>query len=145
MGRKRPGRIKDLLSIQERVNRLFEDVLERPDQFSTAHTVWSPLVDICEAEHEFMVMAELPEVYQEDIEIKIEENVLIISGVRKHLHDTGRDTYHVVERKYGYFHRSFLLPTSVDKNSIKANLRDGVLTILLPKRTTSEPVQVIIE
>jgi len=145
MGRKRPGRIKDLLSIQERVNRLFEDVLERPDQFSTAHTVWSPLVDICEAEHEFMVMAELPEVYQEDIEIKIEENVLIISGVRKHLHDTARDTYHVVERKYGYFHRSFLLPTSVDKNSIKANLRDGVLTILLPKRTTSEPVQVIIE
>lgn len=145
MGRKRPERIKDLLSIQDRVNRLFEDVLDRRDQMVPTHSVWSPLVDICEAEHEFMVMAELPEVHQEDIEIKIEENVLIISGARKHAHDAARDTYYVVERKYGYFHRSFLLPTSVDKNGIKANLRDGVLIIVLPKRSSSEPVQVAIE
>lgn len=137
--------MKDLISIQERVNKLFEDVVGQADVSVPAHNVWSPLVDICEGDHEFIVMAELPEVHQEDIDIKIEENVLLLTGERKHLHDTTRDTYHRVERKYGYFHRSFLLPVSVDQEKIKASLRDGILKIILPKRTDSEAVKVIVE
>lgn len=137
--------MKDLISIQERVNRLFDDVMQKGDISFPPHKVWSPLVDICESEHEFIVMAELPEVYQDDIDIKIEENVLLLSGERKHLHDTARDTYHRVERKYGYFHRSFLLPSTVDQEKIKANLRDGILRIILPKKSDTDPVKVVID
>jgi HSP20 family protein len=134
--------MKDLISIQERVNRLFDDVMEKEGSEVTFKKTWSPLVDICEAGDEFIVKAELPEVRQEDIEIKVEDNVLIIKGERKFQRDNLRDSFHRVERKYGFFKRSFLLPSSVDQESIKANLKDGVLRVVLPKKGESDPVNI---
>ncbi|MGE5893654.1 MAG: Hsp20/alpha crystallin family protein [bacterium] len=134
--------MKDLFSIQERVNRLFEDVLGKESGETAFHKSWSPLVDIYETEHEFVVIAELPEVLQEDIDIRVESNVLLIQGERKFNRDKAKDSFHRVERKYGFFRRSFLLPSSVDQGSIQANLKDGILRIVLPKRAEAEPLRV---
>ena len=125
---------RDLLSIQERVNRLFEDALggENTSDLTLAGT-WSPAVDIYETETEFLVKAELPEVKESEIDIRVKGNTLSIEGERKPHRPMG-EGYHRVERVYGRFQRSFLLPGSVDQERIAATLRDGILKIVLPKR-----------
>jgi HSP20 family protein len=124
---------KDLLSIQERVNRLFEDATGSGGQDPLAGGTWSPVVDICETETEYLVRAEVPEVKRSDIDIRVRGNTLTIEGERK-LRRTGMEGYHRLERVYGRFQRSFLLPGSVDQDSITALLKDGILKIVLPKK-----------
>ncbi len=132
--------IKDLISIQERVNRLFEDVLVDMEETGEGRSVsWSPRVDIYETEDEFVVNAELPGVKEKNLDIKVEGNALVIKGYRPHLHDLSseetRGKYHMVECTYGAFKRSFLLPESVDSGRITAMLKDGILRIVLPKKS----------
>ncbi|GMT47172.1 MAG: hypothetical protein IEMM0007_0738 [bacterium] len=131
--------IKDLISIQERVNKLFEDVLVDMEATGEGRSVsWSPRVDIYETEDEFVVNAELPGVKEKDMDIKVEGNALVIKGYRPHLHDLSSEEtdgkYHMVECTYGTFKRSFLLPESVDAGKITAMLKDGILRIVLPKK-----------
>ncbi len=124
---------KDLLSIQERVNRLFEDAAGPGVQDLTSGGAWSPSVDICETETEFLVMAEVPGVKRSDMDIRVRGNALTIEGERR-LHRAVMEGYHRLERVCGKFHRSFLLPGSVDQDSITASLKDGILKIVLPKK-----------
>jgi HSP20 family protein len=130
--------LRDLLSVQERINRLFEDALgDRAGEAELMQAgVWSPAVDIGETEREFLVMAELPDVKQSDVAIRMKGNILIIEGERRPQH-TPMEGYYRMERVYGRFQRSFLLPVLVDQNGITATLRDGVLKIVLPKKTES--------
>jgi HSP20 family protein len=126
---------RDLFSIQERVNRLFDDALgtgEKGGDVSQAGT-WSPAVDIYETETEFLVKAEIPEVKQSEIDIRVKGNTLSIEGERRP-HRSMREGYHRVERVYGRFQRSFLLPGSVDQEKITATLKDGILKIVVPKK-----------
>jgi len=123
---------KDLLSIQERVNRLFENAVGSGEETTSGGT-WSPAMDVCETETEYLVRAELPEVERSDIDIRIRGNTLTIEGERK-LHRTVMEGYHRLERIYGRFRRSFLLPGSLDQDSITASLKDGILKIVLPKK-----------
>jgi len=132
--------IKDLISIQERVNRLFEDVLVDMEATGEGRSVsWSPRVDIYETEDEFVVNAELPGVIEKNLDIKVEGNALVIKGYRPHLHDLSSEEsegkYHMVECTYGAFKRSFLLPESVDAGKITAMLKDGILRIVLPRKS----------
>ncbi len=124
---------KDLLSIQERVNRLFENAAGSGAQDPTSGGAWSPTVDICETETEFLVLAEVPEVKRSDIDIRVRGHALTIEGERK-LRRSLMEGYHRLERVYGKFHRSFLLPGSVDQDRITASLKDGILRIVLPKK-----------
>jgi HSP20 family protein len=127
--------LKDLLSIRERMNRLFEDTLgsgEGSSEIVSAGT-WSPVVDIYETGTEFIVKAEVPEVQQSDIDIRVKDTMITIEGERN-VHRSMMEGYHRIERAYGKFQRSFLLPGLVDKEGIKATLRDGVLKIVLPKK-----------
>jgi len=126
---------KDLLSVQERVNRLFEDALGVGGNMGDAALAgtWSPAVDICETQTEFLVKAEIPEVKESEIDIRVKGNTLSIEGERKPHRSMG-EGYHRVERVYGRFQRTFLLPRSVDQEKIAATLRDGILRIVLPKR-----------
>lgn len=144
MGTNKFDHMKDLISIQERVKKLFEDVMEKGDD-GVFHKSWSPLVDIYETEDEFVVKAEMPEVRREDVEIEIENNVLIIKGERKFQKEGNKDNFHRIERKYGLFKRSFLLPSSVDRDNIKAGLKDGVLEIILYKKPETSPHRIKIE
>jgi HSP20 family protein len=134
--------IRDLMSIQERVNKLFEDIMEKEEGDPALCRTWSPSVDIYEADDEFVVIAELPEVKQEDLDIKVEDNVLIIKGERKFQKDLNKNNFHRVERKYGFFKRSFRLPVSIDQDRMQADLKDGVLKIVLGRKAECRPMDI---
>ncbi|MBA4348490.1 MAG: heat-shock protein Hsp20 [Thermodesulfovibrio sp.] len=127
--------LKDIFSLRERINKIFEDTQTRTGEGKSAG--WIPVVDIYETPAEFVVKAELPEVKNPDINIKVEGNILRISGERT-LQREGRN-YHQVERPYGVFSRTFILPVTVDHENIKANLEDGILEIILPKKEEEMP------
>jgi HSP20 family protein len=109
---------------------------------NSALTTWTPAVDIYETENDLVLKADLPEVAEKDIDIRVENNMLTIRGERKFEESVKEDNYLRVERAYGSFSRSFSLPNTVDTESIKANYKNGVLTVELPKRAESKPKQV---
>jgi HSP20 family protein len=127
--------LKDIFLLRERVNRFFEDV--SPSSGVAEPSVWTPLVDIYETPEAFIVKAELPGVGEADIEVRIEDQAFSFSGERKPLRE-GR-SYHQIERCCGAFSRSFVLPVRVDKNDIKATLKDGILNIVLSKSAEAVP------
>jgi HSP20 family protein len=130
-----------LTGLQEQVNRLFESAFpRRTDNF--ALTTWAPSVDIYETENELVVKADLPEVSEKDLDIRVENNTLTIRGERKFEEKTEKDNYLRVERTYGAFSRSFSLPNTINSEAIKAEYKNGVLTVTLPKRAESKPKQV---
>ncbi len=136
------GSLMDLISIHDRMSRLFDDTLvtENSGVITTGGT-WSPVVDIYEIETEFVVKAEVPEVKQSDIDIRVIDNTLTIKGERKPLR-TVMEGYYRIERAYGKFQRSFLLPGSVDQDNIKATLMYGILNSVLSKKGKVVPRQV---
>lgn len=127
--------LRDIFALQARVNRLFEDVSAPPGERYA--DVWTPAVDIYETAGEFVVKAELPDLREEDIAITVEDNLLRISGERPSAREGKR--YHQMERYCGAFSRSFMLPAIVDRENIKATLKDGILNIVLPKKSSAAP------
>ena len=103
-----------------------------------ATTAWSPSVDIHETDNETVLNAELPGMELKDIDLKLENNVLCIRG-----HRLGRETKeendHRVERAYDTFTRSFEIPTSVDNAHVRADYKDGILRVVLPKEEKTKP------
>jgi HSP20 family protein len=89
-----------------------------------------------------VIKFELPEVKKEDVEVKIEQNVLTLRGERKFEEKTDRENYHRVERRYGEFMRSFNVPLYVDAAKINAEFKDGALTVTLPKSEEARPKQI---
>src|SRR5437879_9042875 len=128
-------------SLQDQVNRLFSDVLERGSEESSL-TAWSPSVDIYETEHELVVKADLPEVDPKDLDIRVENNILTIRGERKFEKKVSEENYLRVERAYGSFARSFTLANTVDSEAIKADYQNGVLTLSIPKKEEAKPKQI---
>lgn len=103
---------------------------------------WAPTCDIYETDNEIVVKAELPEVKKEDIQVKLENNLLSIRGERKMEEEAKKENYHRIERSYGEFVRSFTLPSFADPNKINAEYRDGVLRVTIGKREEAKPKQV---
>ena len=128
-------------SLQDQVNRLFSDVLERKSEESSL-TAWAPSVDIYETEHELVVKADLPEVDPKDLDIRVENNILTIRGERKFEKNVNEENYLRVERAYGSFARSFTLANTVNSEAIKADYQNGVLTLCIPKREEAKPKQI---
>ena len=130
-----------LSGLQEQVNRLFESSFPgRSD--TSALTTWAPAVDIYETENELVVKADLPDVSEKDLDVRIENNTLTIRGERKFEKKVEEEHYLRVERIYGSFSRSFSLPNTVNSEAIKAEYKNGVLTVELPKRAESKPKQI---
>ncbi len=139
---------QDLLAIQERMNRLFDETLQRNrsrDEEDFSAGLWSPPVDIYETENEIVLKAELPEIDQKDIEIKVEDNTLTVRGERKFEQETKKENYHRIERAYGKFSRSFSLPNTIDQEKIKATYKDGILKLVMPKKEETKPKQITVE
>jgi HSP20 family protein len=128
-------------TLQEQVNRLFNDVLDRSSEESSL-TSWAPAVDIYETEHELVVKADLPDVDAKDLDIRVENNILTIRGDRKFEKQVAEENYLRVERAYGAFSRSFSLANTVNSEAIKADYQDGVLTLTIPKREEAKPKQI---
>ena len=122
-------------------DRFFENRLSPNVREDAVVTRWSPTVDVSETPTEITFLVELPGFEKEEIEISLEENVLSISGERKFEKEENRD-FHRVERWYGSFFRSFKLPAKVDSSKIDAGLKDGLLTIHLPKVEEAKPRQI---
>ena len=129
------------ITLQEQVNRLFGNVLERSAEESNL-TSWAPAVDIYETEQELVVKADLPEVDPKDLDIRVENNILTIRGERKFEKKVNEDNYLRVERAYGSFSRSFSLANTVNSEAIKADYQNGVLTLMIPKREEAKPKQI---
>ena len=134
---------RDLNMLQDRMNRMFDDAGRtwRTDE-PAATTTWSPAVDIFETEGEIVVKAELPGMERKDIALNLENNVLTVKGERRFTKETKDDNYHRIERSYGTFSRSFSIPATVDEEKIRADYKDGVLKIVLPKKEQAKPKQI---
>ena len=135
---------KDLMTLQDRMNRLFEDSIRgaRESDGGLTSAAWSPAVDIFETENEVVLKAELPGVDQKSIDIHVENNTLTLRGERKLEKETKQENYHRIERAYGSFFRSFTLPGTIDQEKIHAGYQDGVLTVQMPKREETKPKQI---
>jgi HSP20 family protein len=135
---------RDLSILQERMNRVFEDAAGRgwKGEDPSPTTSWSPAVDIYETENEIMVQAELPGIDRKDIALQLENNVLTLKGERRFEKETRQENYHRIERSYGGFSRAFTIPTIVDEEKIKADYKDGILKIELPKKEQVKSKQI---
>lgn len=133
---------RNIATLQEQVNRLFEDSFFRSRADESSLAAWTPAVDIYEDGNQMVIKADLPEVNEKDIEVRLENNLLSIRGERKFEKKVSEENYLRVERAYGSFSRSFSLPSTVDAEHINAEYRNGVLTVTLPKREESKPRQI---
>lgn len=137
---------RDLISIQDRMNRLFEQTLARTrEEEGIAASTWMPAVDIYETPDQVVMKAELPGLTREDIEINVRDNALSLRGQRKFEKDVKEENYLRIERAYGSFQRSFTLPVTIQQDKIKAVFKDGVLELTLPKAEEARPKQIKID
>lgn len=132
---------RNVSSLQEQVNRWFESSLPNRGD-NSALTTWAPVVDIYETESELVLKADLPDINEKDLDVRVENNMLSIRGERKFEQQVKEDNYLRIERRYGSFSRSFGLPNTLNTEAIKAEYKNGVLTVELPKRAESKPKQV---
>ena len=132
---------RGLSTLQDQFNRLFNESLRNHPEES-ALTTWAPAVDIYETPNELVVKADLPDVNEKDIDVRVENNLLTIRGERKFEKSVSEENFLRVERTYGAFSRSFSLPNTVNAETIGAEYKNGVLTVTLPKREESKPRQV---
>jgi HSP20 family protein len=123
--------------LESQVGRIFNDFFGRSQESNP--TSWAPAVDIFENEHELVVKADLPDVKPEELDIRIENNILTIRGERKFEKKVDENNYLRVERSYGSFARGFSLANTVNSEAIKADYKDGVLTLTIPKREEAKP------
>src|SRR5579863_8591669 len=121
---------------QDTVNRLFSEPNGRP---------WVPPVDIRETENELIVKADIPDVEMKDIDVRMENGALTLRGERKFEAKKEEGGWHRVERSYGSFERVFTLPETVDPEGVKADYKNGTLTVTLPKKEVAKPRQVKVE
>lgn len=145
MGLVRYTPLGELKSIQEQMNRLFDLTGGKGSGEELQEGIWQPPVDIYEDEGSVVIKADLPEIDQKDIDVKIEDTTLVLRGERRHEADFAKEKYHRIERYYGQFQRSFSLPPTIDVTKVKASCDKGVLTIILPKKEEAKPKQITVE
>ncbi len=122
---------------QDSLSRLFSEPASRP---------WSPAVDILETENELVLKADVPDVDPKNVGIQVENGTLTLKGERKFEQEkNGHKGYHRIERSYGSFVRAFSLPETVNVDQVKADYKNGVLTITLPKKEVAKPKTINVE
>jgi len=135
---------RELMNLQEEINRLFREVFRtRPEEEVAGG--WTPAVDIYENTEGMELLFDLPGINKDEVQVSVEKNVLTVSGERRLEHEDRPESYHRVERPYGRFSRSFTLSPNMDLENISAEYRDGVLRIVIPKKPEAKPRQVEIK
>jgi len=126
---------RPLFGLRREIDRLFDDMTGGSER-----SRWTPAVDVRETEKSLAIDVELPGIKPENVEVNVENGVLSITGEKRseRAHDE-KDRYHMVERSYGSFFRSFQLPAGVDESQIKASFHDGLLTVDIPKAALPQP------
>lgn len=134
----------NITTLQDRINRLFEDAFpggKEDDEDLSVHA-WRPLVDIYDTETGITIEMDLPGVKKEDVSVEVKENILTIRGDRTAEQVVQEKKYYRRERTCGSFHRSFAMRDVVSPESIKASFKNGVLKIELPKPKQEKPKQI---
>jgi len=129
------------------MDRLFKDAMGRTRTIKEELEagVWTPLVDIYETDEDLVIKAELPGLSTADVNVRVDDNVLSLKGERKRDAGINSGDYHLIERSYGHFRRSFVLPDNVDRDKVEAKFKNGVLFISIPKFKRKEPKKIAIE
>ena len=140
-----PSRLlRDPWQLMTEMSQLFDD--SRSDSSAEIATcAWVPAVDIKDTKEGTMLTADLPGISKKDIKVEVENNCLCISGQRNEVHEEKDDKHIKRERVQGSFYRRFTLPTDADTDNIKANVNDGVLSVLIPKRKAGDNGRVAID
>lgn len=129
---------RELETIEQRLESLMERSLTPWEREGTlAERVWAPGVDVSETDNEYVLKADLPEISRADVKVCVRNGVLEIRGERKSEQEEKGQHFYRVERAYGSFHRSFTLPPGAESEKAKADLREGVLTVKIPKNPKS--------
>ena len=131
---------RELLSLQERMNRLFDQTFSRSRSQAGEFDggTWSPAVDLYESQDNLILKAELPGVEQSEIELRVDSNRISLRGERRLKEAVNQEHFHRMERAFGPFSRSFTLPTPVDAENVKAEFKNGILMVVLPKRVDKD-------
>jgi HSP20 family protein len=132
---------RELATIQDRMNRLFQDSYGGENQ-ELSTSAFAPPVDVYEDEHSITLKIEVPGIDEKDIDIRMENNTLVVRGERKFENQEKEENFHRVERRYGSFVRSFTLPNVVDAENVRADYDKGVLKITLAKKAEAKPKQI---
>jgi len=138
--------VGEMTAMQNRINRMFNGPYWLTGQMDddTDMGRWNPAVDLYEKDDHFVIKAELPGVDKKDIAIDLKDRVLTLSGERSYENEVKEENYYRRERSYGKFQRAFTLPADVDSDKIKAEFKDGLLQIEVPKPEEQKPKQVTI-
>jgi HSP20 family protein len=139
--------LRSVMSFRDEMDRLLDDFYGRMTPRGESYEGdWLPAMDMKETDGEITASIELPGLSKEDIKVSVKNDVLSISGEKKHEKTEEKENVHRVERSYGYFKRSVVLPVEVDSAKVKAAFKDGVLTVTLPKIESKKvkeiPIQV---
>lgn len=135
----------EMMTLQNQLERLFGEAVERGSRGDFDFGSWMPPVDLREETDKLVLEMELPGLKKDDIEISLENNVLTIKGERKFEKEEKKENYNRIERAYGKFSRSFSLPTTVKPDGIDASLKDGILTLALPYAEEAKPKKISIK
>ena len=133
--------LRELGSLQNEMNRLFNTVFEAPVPGNGGSTMrrWVPSMDLVETDEHFVLRADLPGMSEEDIKIEFEDGTLTVSGERKAEHESKSEGYYRVERAFGSFSRSLTLPQGIDAEAVTASFDRGVLEVRIPKPEERKP------
>jgi len=131
--------VRELDEFQNRLSSFFGRQPARRGGEGMFTSEWAPSVDVIEDEKEFVVKAELPEVKKEDVHVTVENGVLTIQGERKFENEKKTKRFHRSERAYGSFIRSFSLPEGADSARLRAEFKDGLLQVHMPKSEKAKP------
>src|SRR5512146_2984885 len=130
---------RELATVQDRMNRLFQDSFGQTREEGLTTAAFAPAVDIYEDEHNITLKVEVPGIDEKDIDIRLENNTLTVRGERKFEKEEKEENFHRVERRYGSFFRAFTLPNTVDPESVNADYENGLLKIRLAKKAEAKP------
>ena len=136
---------RELATLQNRVNTLFQDYGRGSNDELTTSGSFAPAVDVYEDEHKVTLKLEIPGVNQDDVDIRVENNTLTVRGERKFEKEEKEENFHRIERRYGSFFRSFTVPNTVNTENVKAGYDAGVLRVELEKRAEAKPKQIKVQ
>ena len=136
---------REMTTLQSRINRLFDEPFFPTDRENNeVMKTWYPVVDMFEENDSFVIKAELPGMDKKDISVDVKDRVLTLKGERKYENEVKEENYYRRERSYGKFQRAFTLPADIDPNEIKADFKDGLLKIEVPKPEAHKPKEITV-
>ena len=133
---------RELATLQDRFNSLFENFADANGKEQLAQGTFVPAVDIYEDQHNLVLKLEIPGVNEDDLNVSLENNTLTVSGERKFEKEEKEENFHRIERRFGSFTRTFRLPNTVDTEKVEAGYDKGVLKVTLGKRAEAKPKQI---